>query len=874
MTPGPSPATYRQQLVAALLALCASVLFLRDGLWPGRALVPYHPEQLDVYRAEAAAGEFVAANARGGSTAGGDKYLQSLCWDRVLHDRLRNGDSPRWTRDIGGGAPFVPQMAQVYEPINALLLLLPSWQWYGPWYLVHQVLFGWLAYRFLRRIGLGHAAGLVGVVGAVLGLWTQCKLHHNVILTAALSLWPMLTACHALVAERARGASAARWLGWLGLWTGWSWLSGFAVVSLQVAYLTVGYALLLALQQPRGERLRPLVAVAGGLALGGLLSAAHMLPVLLASADSARDTSFNPTFLAANGLEPLHVLAALWPDFFAWPSDTFHVDPAQPWRDVTRMPWSQIALLAAPLHPVTGGPFQSWVETSFAIGTVPTALAALAFAERRHRALAIATAVAGLLALGFANADGPFVALARFVPGLAAADLRRLLFVVAMSLVLLSALGAEALFANARRWPAASVLAIAAGGSLLLLGWLAGHADEARFVRGAAEQYAARHVGVPVEHAVQFVQARSAPGEWLDNHQRLGTTAWRTLLAACAGGVALALLRRRALAGAALPLLLATSAIELLHAGAGFFVAVPSERVATPPGVVAPALAYREPGDVRGRFQRLLAPTDGRAAGLYPPNLAGAHGLEDAAGYNPLPPRRYEEFFLALEPDRDRKASVAFGGAGVGAFHDPRSLHHPLADLYGIRFVLTDQQLPVDDTLRDVTPAPAPAAGTPRLRLYERTTTLPRATFVRDVDVLTDRQARLASLADPQRDVRTRVVLEDEMAPRPQPVAAPVDARVTIVHHRDEDVLVEVESTADGYLRLHDPFDAGWLATVDGAPATIHVADHYLRAVYVPAGRHEVSFRYAAPRVVWPERLSLLAFAVLLWLLMRRREAA
>ncbi len=97
---------------------------------------------------------------------------------------------------------------------------------------------------------------------------------------------------------------------------------------------------------------------------------------------------------------------------------------------------------------------------------------------------------------------------------------------------------------------------------------------------------------------------------------------------------------------------------------------------------------------------------------------------------------------------------------------------------------------------------------------------------------------------------------------------------MTIVHHRDEDVLVEVESTADGYLRLHDPFDAGWLATVDGAPATIHVADHYLRAVYVPAGRHEVSFRYAAPRVVWPERLSLLAFAVLLWLLMRRREAA
>src|SRR5690606_23815586 len=115
------------------------------------------------------------------------------------------------------------------------------------------------------------------------------------------------TAVQALVGERVAGAARAHWIGWLALWAGLSWLSGFAVVSLQVSYLTVGFALLLALRPesagpPRRERLRALLPVGIGLALGGMLSCALMLPVLLALAVSARDTSYIPAFLAANGL--------------------------------------------------------------------------------------------------------------------------------------------------------------------------------------------------------------------------------------------------------------------------------------------------------------------------------------------------------------------------------------------------------------------------------------------------------------------------------------------------------------------------------------------------------------------------------------------
>ena len=181
--------TRAEQLHAILLATLCSVLFLGTALIPGRALVPYPLELHAVEGAEARARGADPDELYRGNMCMGDKYAQSLAWDRILQNRLRAGELPLWTKDIAGGASFVPQMAQVYQPWNLLLLLVPSEQIYAYWYLLHQILFGWLAYRFFRRIEVSHAAALLGVVLAVLGLWTQCRVHHNVVLTAALSLW-------------------------------------------------------------------------------------------------------------------------------------------------------------------------------------------------------------------------------------------------------------------------------------------------------------------------------------------------------------------------------------------------------------------------------------------------------------------------------------------------------------------------------------------------------------------------------------------------------------------------------------------------------------------------------------------------------------
>ncbi len=860
-----APIGRRQWLWATLVACVCAALFLRDALLPGRALVPHPPELFDVVMAEAhAAGRFDPVDAFRGSVGMQDKYLQSLCWDRVMQDRFRAGELPRWTNDIAGGAPFVPQMAQPWQPINALLLLLPSEQWYGWWCFVHLALFGVFAYAFLRRLGCVHGAALLALVAAELGLWTQCKVHHNVIWTAALSLWPMLSAAHALCADGVRDGARRRAVGWLGIAAGLSWSTGFVPVALQATYLTSGAALLFAVGAPRGDRLRRLVPVGLGLLLGALAATANMAPILQAAAESSRAGTWGADELQGLGLDWDHALGLLWPDLLAWPADRFYAPAGAgaPFDFVTRMPWSQFVLIAQPLRPSDQSAFQSYVETACGIGVVPLAAALTAFGGR-HRGLALACAVAALASFGCATADEPFLALARALPGYAAGDLRRQLFTTAAMLVVLSGLGADRLLRGARPLATVALLVAVLVASTAALGWLAAPRDDAAFARQVAELIVAdgdhpqvRAIGGDAAVATAWLQRDAMPGEAAHNRQRLQATATRALAAAMLGLVGLLLA-----AGPRAALWLAATAAELLHAGSGPAQTVPAARLTTVPRVLTPIADATPSNGDRPRLGRLTANAARKDTAL-PGNLPGFLRLEDSGAYNPLPKARYEQFFGAI----DRTAP--YGGAGVGSFHEPAALTHPLCDLFGVRFVLTREAVPPDARLVDRTP---PGCGV--FRLYERTTALPRATFVQQVDQLPDAAARLAALGARDRDVGRRVALEDASAPAADPTT-PANARVDLVSRRDERVVVRVRTDAAGFLRLADPWDAGWRATRGGAPTPIYVADHHLRAVHVPPGEHEVVFTYDGWQVVWPLRLTLLAYALALWLVGSGRRRA
>ncbi len=827
----PPPA--REQLQALLLALLASLLFLGAAVLPTNSLVPYPPEAHEPLRSEAlAAKQVTKTELLVGNVTMGDKYGQSLAWDRIIQDRLRHGELPLWTRDIAGGVPFVPQMAQVYQPWNLLLLLLPAAGIYGIWYLLHQLLFGFFAYRFLRRLGVGHVPALLGMVTVVLGLWTQAQIHHNVILTAALPAFAILSCVHHLMACRDRNLLHVVLLG-LGI--GLTWLSGFAPVSLQISYLAVAFAAVLATQNPRGQRLGPLLLVAAGLGLGVLLASAQLIPVLFAKAASSR-TIAPEALYAHKALSWNHLLALIWPDLLAWPRDHFYGD-----LGARHHPWAAVVLLPRIWH----GAVFNYKETAFAIGIVPLVFAVTTFGRTppRHAVFFGAAAVAGLL---LALAPPGILQLTAVIPGARAGDLKRFLFLFALAAPVLAALGAQRfLVQGAPRWGRLLTLVVAAASGLLFLLHLAAPATLQAAYGRLAEWVLDLGPGT--------MDSWAFPDEAGVNQEHLLWTFAGTFLVA---GLAWVGLKHPHRPWALLALILLTT-VQLASVGQGTIVAVPTARVTRSPKILQPVLESYRQDQPRPRLQRLVPPPGDTNIWLVPamPNLGAYWGVEDMSAYSPLPKKAMEDLFTAIEPDRENNP-IAVGGAGVGCFRDQATLQHPLLDLLGIEWILTNAELEASADLEERTPK-----GPPPYRLYRRTTCLPRATFVTRAVVVTDPRERLRHLGRRDHDPRRVVVLEEEGSE----LTGATEAKTTIQfhHHRDEEVALRVETTDAGYLRLADPYDPGWTVTVNGSQEGILVADHYLRAVYLPAGKHQVVFRYDGPTVVVPQRLSLLALLLL-----------
>lgn len=847
--PAPRPFTAQpsrtELLQAVLVAALCSLLFLGEAVSPARAVVPFAPERYEPLAGEArAAGRVGSAELERGNVTMGDKYNQSLAWDRILQERLRRGELPLWNRELGGGAPFVPQMAQVYQPWNLLLLLgIPSAGMYGPWFFLHQVLFGVFAWHFLRRLGLRQPAALFGCVLAVLCLWTQARVHHNVIVSAALPLFPLLGLIGASCAEGR--ASAAR-IGGIALCIGITWSGGFAPVSLQCCYLAAAFALWRVVAE---RRPRALLTIGAGVLLGALLALAQMVPTLLAAMRSARP-DFTGEELAAFGLSLHHLKTLVWPDLLHWPAQIEH---APSWRALEALP-----LAAARTF--------NWPETACALGLVGAIAMPVAVATRATASVFFA--ISAVLAFGLSTAKSPFLELTAVLPGARAGDLRRFLFAFSMAALVLAAIGVERVASSPRARLVAALAALCAA-LLSAIGLLAPlRLDDAAFVRHWAERLLPRAAGSGITLDSLSAMLAARPDDVAQNRAHELLTFGRTATVALIAALALWRLR----AGRLVVVLAALTALELAQAGRGTIVPVERERVTTPPATLAPALeATRQAqaaGTPRPRFGRLLAPGSGPEITLLPPNLAAYHGLEDVFAYSPLPAAAAESLLAALEPG----TPIAIGGAGTRGFYRAESLAAPVVDLLGVEFVLAERHaLPADGRWRDVSPPGAPE----HVRLWQRTEPWPRATFVDRSGVEPDPiEAARRVVAQSAAELRTRVLLSDPQAPAADGDGV-VAALVAVVEHGDERVVVDVTCAEPGYLRLADPYDPGWTASVDGVGTPVFEADHRFRAVHLPAGSHRVVFEFRALQVLAPPIVSLLALIAAAGLLLsgaRRRR--
>ena len=123
--------------------------------------------------------------------------------------------------------------------------------------------------------------------------------------------------------------------------------------------------------------------------------------------------------------------------------------------------------------------------------------------------------------------------------------------------------------------------------------------------------------------------------------------------------------------------------------------------------------------------------------------------------------------------------------------------------------------------------------------IYERTDALPRIRWAGTAAVEPDATATIALLDE---GAEAEVVLT---TPGPTDIAS--TASVEVVEDSGDTIRVSVNARGAGYVVVADAMSDAFVATVDGEPAELRVADHAYVAVAVPAGAHEVELSYRQP---------------------------
>ena len=161
--------------------------------------------------------------------------------------------------------------------------------------------------------------------------------------------------------------------------------------------------------------------------------------------------------------------------------------------------------------------------------------------------------------------------------------------------------------------------------------------------------------------------------------------------------------------------------------------------------------------------------------------------------------------------------------------------------------------------------------------VLENKTVLPKAWLVPAVAVLTDPQQRIMALNSTNFDPRQVAIVESPpLLPMAQIGTAP-GGIATVERYEPNRITVRVETPQNGLLVLGEKYYRWWYAAVNGKETPIVPVNHILRGVYLPPGKHEVSFVFdPLPFKIgkYLTQASFLFYAVLLLLEWRRNRRA
>lgn len=186
---------------------------------------------------------------------------------------------------------------------------------------------------------------------------------------------------------------------------------------------------------------------------------------------------------------------------------------------------------------------------------------------------------------------------------------------------------------------------------------------------------------------------------------------------------------------------------------------------------------------------------------------------------------------------------------------------------------LPDPVRPATDYRLELMPREARAGG--GAFLYRNPGELARARLVDNYRVIEDFDATLSEMMGGIWDPAREVLLEREPGLKPQ---AGGNSSAEILVYKPEAIDIHVVTDVPKLLILADTYyPSGWKARIDGKEAEIIRADGVLRAVAIPAGDHQVTFRFAPVWFYTGLWISLITTfcllgALVFWLLRKKQK--
>jgi hypothetical protein len=222
-----------------------------------------------------------------------------------------------------------------------------------------------------------------------------------------------------------------------------------------------------------------------------------------------------------------------------------------------------------------------------------------------------------------------------------------------------------------------------------------------------------------------------------------------------------------------------------------------------------------------GRFRvfPVYHPQAPMAGGDFQSNRYMNFEIASVGGYHPAKLSLYQTFIEALTTALE-------------------SGNYNIVDMLNARYMVSSNPFPENPVFVPVWEG-QDFRGQPKY-IYENKRALPRVYFVDNYDVADDTEV-LDLLVAGTTDMSRSAFLDREPIPKPQSAAG---ASAEIVEYRFNEIKISVDLPANAVMVLSEVFYPKWHATIDGQPADMLRANTILRAVALPAGAHDVVFRY------------------------------